>query len=725
MHNKYLRLNDLKNDNPDYRSTIFSLSNGHFGVRSSDPLHPTASAGLIVNGFYETSPIVYGENAYGYAKNHQTIVRLPDLRYLEISFQGSKFTDSKLLSSDLDMMTGQLKESYYAKNSDGLELKLDVLTTVDQTDSHRYFISYRIEPLNFSGALDLSKPLLIMKKAAISEDPRKNQRQSNLQFSVIKDTANLLIQRISTLNSQLSIVLGQKQLFELNGNQCFVLQGEMTEFNYMFYIGPIEKNTENQVPHDFFNIDLVKFKRNNIAYWADFWNRSRIEIKGNDELTSGLNYNIFQLNQSAGRDGKTNISAKGLSGTGYEGHYFWDTEMYMLPFFILTQPNTAKQLLKFRSSVLPQARLRARELGVEEGALFAWRTINGEEASAYYPAGTAQYHINGAISYGIGLYYYATKDVGFLSDYGLEILVETARFWRSFGTWMECDGRMSFVFNDVTGPDEYTAIVDNNYYTNRIAKHNLELAVELAEVIKKRAPEILVDLNLTDEDLKEFKQIATNIYLPYDDIHQVAAQDDSFLKKAIWPFSSTPKDKYPLLLHYHPLTIYRYQVCKQADMLLADMLFPEDSPFEQKERNYDYYENVTTHDSSLSKSIFSILAARLGKKRKAYRYFMDTALMDLDDLQGNTEDGLHLANLGGSWLSVIYGFAGVQITSEGLIVENHLPDEWEELKFSLNFSGRILQIKLTHDGDEIHLLEGDPIVVALNGEKINIIKTTR
>ncbi len=307
--------------------------------------------------------------------------------------------------------------------------------------------------------------------------------------------------------------------------------------------------------------------------------------------------------------------------------------MYMSPFFAYTNPKIAADLIAYRYNILPEAKKRARTLGVKDGALFTWRTINGKEASAYYPASTAQYHIDADIAYSIYRYYNVTNDDQLIKKYGLEIVLETARFWTNFGSFTKIDGQQKFCFFDVTGPDEYSAIVNNNYYTNRMAKFNLTFAIELIE----KFPEKAQQLGVSEDEIKEFTTIRDAILLPFDKEKGINEQDDSYFKKPIWPFEQTPKESYPLLLHYHPLTIYRYQVDKQADTLFADFLF-DDISKDQLVKEFDYYENITTHDSSLSRSIFSALAARLGLKDKAYSYFIATAKTDLIDLQGNTND---------------------------------------------------------------------------------------
>jgi len=383
----------------------------------------------------------------------------------------------------------------------------------------------------------------------------------------------------------------------------------------------------------------------------------------------------------------------------------------------------ARQLLLYRYQVLPQAKQRAREMGVEHGALFAWRTINGEEASAYFPAGTAQYHIDADIAYAVGKYCEVTGDWDFIAQCGFEMVLETAKFWADFGTWHTVDGTKRFEFMTVTGPDEYTALVNNNYYTNRLAKHNLELVGTLARELATHDPDKLMSLGVTPHELEHFEKLAHHVYLPYSTEHQINAQDDSFLSKPRWPADRQTPDNFPLLLHYHPLTIYRYQVAKQADTLLADYLFPADLSVEQLKREYDYYEGVTTHDSSLSRSIFSILAARLGATDKAYQYFMDTARMDLVNLQQNTADGLHLANLGGSWLALVAGFSGFYVDRGVVHVSNHLPSELTALTYRITVGKSVLQVRLTANDTRLKLISGPTVRVNVDGQPQTLMMT--
>ncbi|MCC5894261.1 MAG: glycoside hydrolase family 65 protein [Alkalibacterium sp.] len=454
-----------------------------------------------------------------------------------------------------------------------------------------------------------------------------------------------------------------------------------------------------------------------IQKMASFWDKSDIQIEGEQALQLGLRFNLFHLHQAAGRDGKTNMSAKGLTGEGYEGHYFWDTEMYMFPFFLYTQPDIARSLLMYRYSILPQARERARTMAIDKGALFAWRTINGEEASPYYPAGTAQIHINADIAHAIYSYGEVTGDSAFMLKEGVEMLVETARFWMEWGHFDD-ERNEAFVINDVTGPDEYTAIVNNNYYTNLMAKKNLTYAIEWVE--KSGDQSTGDNLNVSADELAGWKKAAEKMFLPYDKDKQLTMQDDSFFHKKVWDFDQTPKENYPLLLNYHPLTIYKHQVCKQADTVLGQFLFLDDFSLEQKKRDYAYYEKVTTHDSSLSRSVFGMMASQIGEDKKAYDYFMDTALMDITDLQSNTRDGVHAANMGGTWMSMVQGFAGLRVSEGTLHSSPHCPLKWDRVAFKVSFKKRLIEISMTPSSTDYTLLEGESLTIIENGKEITL-----
>lgn len=414
------------------------------------------------------------------------------------------------------------------------------------------------------------------------------------------------------------------------------------------------------------------------------------------------------------------MGAKGLSGEGYEGHSFWDTEMYTLPFFIYTNPEIARKLLMFRYNTLDKARDRAKVLSIRKGACFPWRTINGEEASAYFLAGTCQFHINAAVAYSVHKYVEVTSDIEFLVNYGAEILVETARFWVSFGQYIETKGNQ-FCINGVTGPDEFSVLVNNNCYTNLLARENMLYAYETIQWLKTKTPDkyrsLCNKIGLSNGEPEEWKHAADHMYIPFDKELGVFPQDDSFLYKKPWDIENTPEEAYPLLDKHHPVVVYRHQVSKQADLLLALYLLSHKFNKEEMKTNYDFYEKVTVHESSLSACIFSIVANSIDYHEKAYDYFVTTARLDLDDFYRNTKAGIHGANMAGTWMSIVNGFAGMRAYDDILSFSPYIPEQWEEYSFKIGYRGNMLKVLINKKGTKYELIKGDNLVIMHDGQK--------
>jgi len=469
-------------------------------------------------------------------------------------------------------------------------------------------------------------------------------------------------------------------------------------------------------------------------YMNDFWRRSDVRIKdiqedrtkrSTVEIQQAIRFNLFHILQASARAEDTGVPAKGLTGQAYEGHYFWDTEIYLLPFLTYTSPRIARNLLAFRYKMLPQARARARELG-HRGAMFPWRTINGEEASAYYAAGTAQYHINADIMYALRKYVQATGDELFLREYGAEMLVETARMWADLGFYSEAK-RGKFCINGVTGPDEYNAVVNNNAYTNLMARENLRYAAQVVELLRESEPDaynaLVRKTALAASEVTAWTRAAENMYVPYDEKLDIIPQDDSFLEREPWDFRNTPSDRYPLLLFYHPLNIYRKQVIKQADVVLAMFLLGDAFPPEMMKRNFDFYDPLTTGDSSLSSCVEAIIAAQTGDMDKAIEYGMAALLMDLADVGGNVKDGCHIASMGGTWMMLTYGFGGMR-DSDGTLSfwPRRAPDDNAILRFPLIYHGQMLEIEIGLDTVEYALREGERLVIRHEMEEVELTR---
>ena len=388
--------------------------------------------------------------------------------------------------------------------------------------------------------------------------------------------------------------------------------------------------------------------------------------------------------------------------------------MYILPFLTITNPDLAKTLLEYRYATLDSARENAKILGHNQGALYPWRTISGRECSGYFPSGSAQYHINGDIAYALIAYYLATKDQNFLLEKGAEIIWETARLWMDTGNFYQ--GK--FHINNVTGPDEYTCIVNNNYYTNLVAQYNLQWAVKVYQLLKPYTgfQALIEKIGLEQEEINNFQKAADNMYLPYDESLKINPQDDSFLQKREWDLARIPKEKFPLLLHYHPLHLYRHQICKQADTVMAHFILEDAETPETIYNSFQYYEKITTHDSSLSYCIFSIMAARLGLIEKAYEYYEITANLDLQDKHHNTVDGIHVANIGGNYMAIVYGFGGFRLKEQGIFLAPVLPPKWRSYSFKLSYEGSGIIVEVKPDHCLLRLESGNPKQITVYGK---------
>lgn len=469
-----------------------------------------------------------------------------------------------------------------------------------------------------------------------------------------------------------------------------------------------------------------KLKERQEEIFGRFWEGAdvRIEGEGSGALVQGLRFNLFHIFQSAGRNGKTGMGAKGLSGEGYEGHYFWDTEMYVLPVLVHTEPETARKLLEYRYHTLEQARERARVLGHEKGALFPWRTINGQEASTYYPLGTAQYHINADIAYALCLYLQATGDREFFVEKGAELLLETARIWADVGSFAGCrEGR--YCICCVTGPDEYNVLVDNNFYTNLMAREHLRDASGALRWLMEREPEryerLREKVRFEEEELSLWEEITEKMYLPYDQERGIHPPDDGFLMRKPWEEEKIPKEKRAWLYeNYHPLFIMRHRMSKQADAVLG--LYLHGSLFTKEEirRDYDFYQEVTLHHSSLSTCIFGIVACGIGYVEEAYRYFTESARMDLDDCHNNFYAGIHAANMAGTWQAVANGFGGMRCYRGKLSFQPVLPEKWEGYSFRVKYRGCLLEVSVTKKEAAFTLLKGERLRFSVYGEETEV-----
>jgi alpha,alpha-trehalose phosphorylase len=659
------------------------------------------------------------------------------------------------------MKSGTLDRDILWETPVGKQVLISSRRLVSFANRHVAAISYRVTLLNAPASLVISSEMAVNEQAARTNanDPRQTRtlsgRTLHQRAGYAKDSRIVLCH--ATAKSCLSLACAIDHRLETQcahahkvshtedfGQVAFTIEGRpncpVHLTKYMVYHTSDRASAEELCGRAEWTLDRVvaqgfqELLASQERYMDDFWSRSDVRVKALSEhrlkrstveIQQAIRFNLFHILQASARAEDTGVPAKGLTGQAYEGHYFWDTEIYLMPFLTYTSPRIARNLLSFRYRMLDKARARAKLLG-HRGALFPWRTINGEEASAYYAAGTAQYHINADVMYAIRKYVEATGDEQFLRDCGAEMLVETARLWLDLGFYSDAKGG-AFCINSVTGPDEYKTVVNNNAYTNLMARENLRYAARTVESLRATEAEAyaaLVDKAAIEPgEVEEWLSAAEKMYVPYDENLKIIPQDDSFLDREPWDFKNTPPDHYPLLIFYHPLDIYRKQVIKQADVVLAMFLLGDAFSLETKKRNFEFYDPLTTGDSSLSSSVEAIIAAQTGDVNKAVEYGLAALLMDMADVGGNVKDGCHIASMGGAWMMLVYGLGGMRDHDGTLSFwPRRAPEDNAILRFRVTYRGQMLEVEIGVEQVEYALREGERLIIHHEAEEIALTR---
>jgi len=741
--------------------TLFAVGNGYLGLRGNQPEGRHAHEhGTFINGFHETFQIRHAEQAYGFAEVGQTIINAPDAKIMRV------YVDDEPLSFDvadvrdyersLDMRDGVLRRGLTWVTPAGKEVRIDFERMVSFEEKHLAIMRVDVTVLNADAAVTVNCQLINRQDGEDvyggspspvrrgGFDPRKTER---IQERVLQpqdfwqeDWRSALSYR--TTQSGMTLAVAVDHLVDTANEYSArrIIEPDIAKnvFRVQAKAGVPTRVTKLVAYHTSRGVparELVDRCRRTLdraltigvdavftdqRAWLDaFWKRSDIRIAGHDALQQATRWCLLQLAQAAARADGQGVPAKGVSGSGYSGHYFWDTEIYVLPFLMYTTPQWARNALRMRYLMLPAARRRAFQLN-EAGALFPWRTINGEEASAYYAAGTAQYHINADVSFALAKYVRATNDVDFLYREGIDIAVETARLWTTLGFWRTSDDSLeSFHIHGVTGPDEYTTVVNDNLFTNVMARFNLRFAARGVRQMADEDPEayrLMVDrLDLDPDEPEAWERAAQAMHIPYSAAFGIHPQDAVFLEREIWDLEHTPPDKRPLLLHFHPLVIYRYQVLKQADVVLA--LFLQGNHFtpDEKLADFEYYDPLTTGDSTLSSVVQAILAAEVGYQDLALEYFLQSAFVDLGDLHHNAADGVHVASAGGVWTALVSGFGGMRDHFGQLTFDPRLPASWDELAFAVQWHGTQLDIAVNRTEIRVSATGPAPVEFGVRG----------
>jgi alpha,alpha-trehalose phosphorylase len=724
--------------------SIFALSNGHIGFRGNfDEGEPCGLPGTYLNSVYEQRPLPYAEAQYGSPESGQTVINVTNSKIMRLLVDDEPFDvrygEVHSHERELDLRNGVLRRNVTWSSPAGRTIKVSSVRMVSFTQRAIAAISYEVEPVDTTVRVVVQSELVANEELPVaSSDPRAAAVLSSPLVSeehFASKTIGLMVHHTRVSNLRMAAAMDH----QIERPASTVIESEsmpdVARVSITAQLKPGERlrivkyiaygwSSQRSRPalHDQVISALSAARltgwdgllNEQRAYLDEFWAGADVEIEGDPEIQQAVRFALFHILQAGARGERRPIPAKGLTGPGYDGHVFWDTEAFVLPVLTLTMPHAVADALHWRYSTLELAKDRARQLGLR-GAAFPWRTIAGQECSGYWPAGTAAFHINADIAYAVIRYIEATGDTAFEEKIGLPLLVETARLWGSLG-YLDAAGR--FRIDGVTGPDEYSAIADNNVYTNLMAQHNLRCAAETV----KRYPTAADALKVDDAEIAAWLNAAEKMVIPFDERLGVHPQDESFTAHEVWDFAGTTADQYPLLLHFPYFDLYRKQVSKQADLVLAMQLFSEAFTPEQKARNFAYYESLTVRDSSLSASTQAVIAAEVGQLELAYDYLGEAALMDLDDLEHNVRDGVHIASLAGTWLALVGGFGGVRFQSDSLSFAPHLPDEITRLAFSIQCHGCRLRVEVTATAATYYLLDGPSVKIKHHGDEIALSK---
>ena len=722
--------------------SVFALANGHIGLRGNlDEGEPFGLPGTYLNSFYELRPLPYAEPGYGNPESGPTIVNVTNGKIMRLLVDDEPFDvrygQLSLHERVLDLRAGTLRRDVEWISPAGTAVRIRSTRLVSFVQRSAAAILYEVEPLEQSLRVVVQSELLANepggapqpdpRAAAALEAPLESEEflYGDTRVVLVHTTRRSKLRVAAALDHVVEGPEGTTTAAEGRGDIGRVTiaaelgQGERLSIVKFIAYGWSSQRSRPAV-RDQVGAALAAARHTGWeglvaaqrAFLDDYWHCADVELEGDDELQQAVRFGLFHTLQAGVRAEQRAIAAKGLTGPGYDGHTFWDTERFVLPVLTYTAPAAAADALRWRHATLDLARERARQLRLA-GAAFPWRTIRGQECSGYWPAGTAAFHIDADIADAVARYRAATDDDEFEREAGLELLVETARLWCSLGQH-DTEGR--FRIDGVTGPDEYSAIADNNVYTNLLAQRNLDAAADAVD----REPGRAAELGVEREEQEAWRRAAGNMVVPWDEKLGVHPQSEGFTAHERWDFAGTKPDQYPLLLSFTYFDLYRKQVVKQADLVLALHVRGDAFSDEEKARDFAYYEALTVRDSSLSATTQAVIAAEVGHLELAYDYFGEAALMDLHDLEHNTRDGVHIASLAGAWVVAVAGFGGMRDHAEGLTFAPRLPSRLESLTFGIVFRGRRLRVAATKAEATYSVLDGAPLDLAHHGTPFTV-----
>ena len=708
--------------------SLFALGNGYMGLRGTyDETDESIDAceGMYINGVYATRDYKHYNYCPGFSKQDEFTINLTDWRIMNLYIDGEKACFSKENIREhvreLDMRRGCIDRSFVFETSAGKRAAVRSVRIVNMKEVHSGEIRYMVTPLNFSGSITVE-----------SQSVKRTRIEDDYQTILVKeqDSSGIYsnVQEVRTTGQQVAFAAAHEvsasdyRIEIVNEENCYryivtasVRENEsVTVEKFVAFSASIDRTDDMEADAR----EIVKankmqgfdvLARAQQEFWTEHWKTGDIVIEGNPADQQAVRFSLFQLKQQLATVNQCSIGATGLTGPGYSGKVFWDTEMYLMPYYNFTNPESQKELLMYRYRLLDTARARAKEFNTV-GAMYAWCSISGQETSIVFEASVAEYHLNSDIAYAIWRYYDSTGDKEFLYDYGAEIVFETAKFMAHRGCFVEENGG-KFCLNVVCGPDEYACGVNNNMYTNFMLQFHLRFALDVVKEMKENAPEkyarLAHKIDLQENELDLWKRAADNMYYKYNEKLGIHEQDDSFVRNDPVDMDTIPKHV-DIRWMYHPLDLWRMQVIKQADVVLLNFIQGDKFTREEKMRDYDYYEPKCNHGSSLSTAIHAIMAAELGKP-EAYEFFRCSAYMDIDDFKHNTADGLHMACLGGVWMTAVNGFLGMRHYKDGVLFQPHIPAAWESYQLKFAYRNAVMEICVNHEKTVFALIQGNSV----------------
>jgi maltose phosphorylase len=731
--------------------SVFSLGNGFMGQRANfeEQYSGKTYQGSYIGGVYYPDKTKVGWWKNGYPKYFAKVLNAPNWIGINIRIAGipldlNRCVEVSNFRRELDMKRGIYKRSFNLNISTDIQVAVNVTRFLSMVESSLGVINYQITMVKGNAEIEIDSfvdgdiknydsnwddPFWDHKTKIISEELLLLQSKtfkSNFDVATYAQTQLFDNNGLSignfTITEENQVISQKKKHNMAEGESCTILKfgGYINGMNHNFNEF---KNIAQKIVSKAISKGFDKLAEEHIQSWNEIWDQSDIKIKGDDKAQQAIRFNIFQLNQTYnGADARLNIGPKGFTGEKYGGSTYWDTEAFCLPFYMATKnQNVARNLLKYRYDQLGKAIENADKLGFTDGAaLYPMVTMNGEECHNEWEITFEEIHRNGAIAYAIFNYERYTGDKSYIPEMGLEVLIGIARFWAQRVNYSEF--RKAYVILGVTGPNEYENNINNNWYTNFIChwclKYTLEQIFRVKDQFSNDWEVIKSKLNWKDIEADRWKDIVDKMYFPKHPYQDIFLQQDNFLDKNLIPASTINKDQRPINQHWSWDRILRSPFIKQADVLQGFYFFEDQFDKTSLERHFNFYEPLTVHESSLSPCIHAILAMRLGKKDKAYDFYLQTSRLDLDDYNNELEEGLHITSMAGTWLSIIEGFGGLRVINDQIHINPILPDAWKAFSFKINFRGTIVKVEASEEKISVKHNNKD-LMVYCNGSLIN------